>query len=380
MRVLQLTQRYPPALGGVEDHVAHLASLLPAAGVDVDVYTSDLRRDIPFDRFDSPVTGDPPAVHRFHALRAADLPHALGNVTPGMLPAVLGGEWDVIHAHAYGYFPTFAGVFGRLLERGALVITPHADPGQPTLAKRAFDRFIPRMTLRRAERVIALTPREAVLLASWGVPAERIAVIPNGVDGREFDAPKDRGRREGVTVLFAGRCYPRQKGLEVLMQAMALVPRERLVHLRIVGEDWGGYSVVANLTEKLGLQDRVTLVGRLARPDLVREFTLADLFVLPSLFDSFPITILEAMAAELPVVATRVGGVPDVVEDGRTGLLVDPGDAAGLARALEMLAADESLRRDLGRRGRERSAAFSWSAVIPRIKRVYAEAVAERAS
>lgn len=361
--------------------MGHLVSLLPSQGVEVEVFTTDLRRDIPFDRFEPPVPNGHPNLRHFAAMRAADVPHALGNVAPGMIPAVLRGEWDILHAHAYGYFPTFAGALGRMMDRGAFVVTPHADPGNPRAAKWAFDRLVPRMTLRRAERVIALTPREATLLEAWGVPADRIAVVPNGVDTAEFSALRRAGAtgRE-VTALFAGRCYPRQKGLEVLLQAMTQVPAARSLRLRIVGEDWGGYAMVAALTREFQLQDRVTLVGRVARQDLLDEFARADIFVLPSLFDSFPIALLEAMAAGLPVIATRVGGVPDVVRGGETALLVDPGDAMGLARTLDTLARDEGLRRELGNRGRERSALFAWESIIPRIKRVYDDAVAERAS
>lgn len=380
MRVLQLTQRFPPAVGGVETHVSNLVSRLPAEGVDVDVFTTDLRRDIPFDRFQH-VPDESPSVHRFHAMRVAELPHALGNISPGMIPAVLTEDWDVIHAHAYGFFPTFAGAMGRLLDHGSLVITPHADPGRGGPEKRVFDRLVPPLTLRRAERVIALTPREAEYLSGLGVPRERIAVIPNGVDASEFSTPRSgRTATDEVTALFAGRCYPRQKGLEVLLKAMSLIARDARLRLRIVGEDWGGYGVIQSLARELHLGDRVTLVGRLARPELLREFADADLFVLPSLFDSFPITLLEAMASGLPVVATRVGGVPDVVAHGKTGILVDPGDAPALARAMESLATDESLRTTLGRNGRERSALFSWESIIPRIKKVYEEAVSERAS
>lgn len=379
MRVLQLTQRFPPAIGGVEAHVAHLASGLPREGVQVEVFTTDLRRDIPFDRFERPLPNGSSAVHRFRAVRAADVPHALGNVAPGMVPAVLSGSWDVIHAHAYGYFPTFAGTLGGLLDRGSLVITPHADPGRPSREKRLFDRLVPRMTLQRAQRVIALTPREATYLATLGVQPERIRVIPNGVDVGEFAAAKDgAGRGDRVTILFAGRCYPDQKGLEVLVRAMTRMPQGR-IRLRIVGEDWGGYAVVSALVRELHLQDSVTLVGRVERPDLLREFANADIFVLPSLFDSFPMTLLEAMAAGLPVVATRVGGVPDIVDDGRTGILVNPGDEGSLARALGTLAADENLRHSLGRAGRQRSLGYSWESILPQVKRVYEEAVRERA-
>ena len=381
MRVLQLTQRFPPALGGVETHVWNLASRLPREGVEVEVFTTDLRKDIPLERLEGPVPPGPAPTHRFHAVKAADLPHALGNVAPSMLAAILSDDWDVLHAHAYGYFPTFAGAFGRLLGRAPLVITPHADPGRASARKWAFDRFVPLATLRRADRLIALTHREATYLASLGVSPDRIVVIPNGVDAAEFDGGPARSRAsEGVTALFAGRCYPQQKGLEFLLRAVALLPNETKVRLRIVGEDWGGRAVLLPLARHLGIEDRVVFVGPLDRPSLLREYAAADVFVLPSLFDSFPIALLEAMAAGLPVVATRVGGVSEVVEDGQTGILVEPRDAAALAQAIDALATGDAGRRGMGRAGRERSLQFDWDTIIPRIKRVYAEALAERAS
>jgi glycosyltransferase involved in cell wall biosynthesis len=381
MRALELTQRFPPALGGVENHVWHLAEGLRTRGVDVEVFTTDLQKDIPVERLPA---GGPPfryPVRRFRTLRVADLPHALGNIAPAMLPGVLTGRWDVLHAHAYGYFPTFAAAMGKLLERSALVVTPHSDPGRPSLEKRAFDRVVPLITLRRANRVIALTSREARYLERLGVAHERIAVIPNGVDMEEF-APVRAAMREGddVRILFAGRCYPQQKGLEVLLDAMAFLRDDARIRLRIVGEDWGGHSVIRSMARSHGIKDRITLLGRVDRPSLIEEFQSADVFVLPSLFDSFPIAILEAMAAGLPVVATRVGGVPDIVEDGRTGVLVDPGDAKALAGALRGLASDGSARREMGRRGRERARQFSWEEILPQIKRVYEDAISECAS
>jgi glycosyltransferase involved in cell wall biosynthesis len=381
MKILLLTQRFPPALGGVETHVRHLAEGLTQHGDDIEVLTTDLRTDSPLERLPEEDGEFPYPVHRVRAIKAAVLPHALGNVSPSMIGHVLSGHWDVVHGHAYGFFPTFAASLGGLLDRSALVLTPHSDPGRPSLEKRAFDRVVPLVTLRQAHRVIALTELEAGHLERLGVARGRIAVIPNGVDMAEFAWGPNRVRDgDGTSVLFAGRCYPDQKGLEVLMHAVSQLPREMAVHLRIVGEDWGGYAVVRDLARRLGIEDRVTLVGMLERSQLLDEFRRADVFVLPSLFDSFPIAILEAMAAGLPVIATRVGGVPEVVLDGETGLLVEPGDPKRLASAIEALASDEGARREMGKRGRARAQLFSWDEVIARTRRVYAEAVNGRAA
>src|SRR2546427_3777655 len=379
MRIPKLTQRSPPALGGVEAHVWRLANGFIRRGEEVQVVTTDLRTDRPRERLARDVPRFPFAVSRKRAVRIALLPHGLGNVAPGMLRSVLLGHWDIVHAHAYGYFPTFAGTLGAILRRSALVITPHSDPGHPSWEKRMFDGIVPIMTLRQAHRVVALTQREAEYLESLGVRPERIAVIHNGVEMTEFIQPPLQVPQGNVMrVLFAGRCYPEQKGLEVLMRATSLVPRALGVRVRIAGEDWGGYAVIGKLAKSLGIEDRITLVGRLDRAALLEEYRAADVFVLPSLFDSFPLSLLEAMAAGLSVVATRVGGIPEVVEDGRTGLLVEPGNPGELSAALEWLASHPEVRREMGHRGRDRARTFSWDDTVSQTRLVYDEAIADR--
>ena len=379
LRVLQLTQRFPPAIGGVEEHVYHLAAGLQHHGVEVRVATTDLRRDTPFERLSAPPEAPPFPVVRYRAHKLADAPHGLGIVSPAMLRGALADHPDVLHAHAYGYFPTWAGGIAGSLDGAALVITPHSGPGGHTASKRLFDRVAPSLTLRRAARVIALTRFEARYLESLGVPRDRIAVIPNGVDVEAFRAvPPDRRARDGVTALFVGRLYPRQKGLEPLVEAFASVPSSVGLRLRLVGEDWGGADLVRDRASAGGVAERVTIVGPLPRADLLQEYARADLLVLPSRFEPFGIVLLEAMAAGLPVVASRTGGIPEVVAEGGTGLLVEPGDPAALAEALTRLAEDGTLRARMGARGRERAAGYAWDAIVPRVLAVYRAALEER--
>ena len=378
MRVLQLTQRFPPAIGGVEDHVLHLALKLQERGVDVRVATTDLRRDVPFERLPRRADAQPFPVARFPARKLADAPHGLGILAPSMLRAALRHDTDLLHAHAYGYFPTWVGSVARSLDGAALVLTPHSDGGRGGFAKRVFDRVVPRLTLQRASRVIALTHREASGLERLGVPRDRIAVIPDGVEPDECSRiPTERPIRDRVTALFVGRLYPRQKGLEPLVRALALLPPGRGVELRLVGEDWGGAALVRRLAADLGVGHRVAVVGPVPRSQLLEEYANADLLVLPSLFEPFGIVLLEAMAAGLPVIASRVGGVPEVVVDGETGLLVEPGDPSELASALLRLADDLGLRVRMGARGRDRSRSYAWDALVPRVIAVYREALEE---
>ena len=378
MRVLQLTQRFPPALGGVESHVYHLAMDLSKTGISTEVFTTDLQRDTPFTRLEDGCLSLPFPVRRFRATKYLDLPHGLGILAPSMARALLRDRPDIIHAHAYGYFPMFAGGLAEMICGVPLVVTPHSDPGLGSLSKRLFDWAMPPITLRRAHRVIALTAIEQQHLQQLGVAPGRIRIIPNGVDLNEFADLPGRSRSSDEThLLFVGRCYPRQKGLEHLVKATALLSSRRKVRLSIVGEDWGGVASLQTMSKALGVEEQVTFTGPVPRGEVIRSYAGADIFVLPSLFEPFGIVLLEAMAAGLPIVASRVGGIVDVVEEGKTALLVPPGNSQALAEALDRVISDASLRRRMGDAARRRVLAYSWSRLLPRILEVYEEAIAE---
>ncbi len=374
MRIQEVTQRYPPALGGVEIHVEAIARALAARGHEVAIVTTDLERDRPFSRFARPPPPSP-SVRRHRAVRLLPAPHGLGIAAPGMLLDLLGPPADVVHAHAFGMAPTWFASLARRLRSTPLILEPHADAGRGTSGSRAYARAVARLTLRPADRIVAQTRSETALLAGLGVAAERIVRIPDGIDLTEFEGiggPRRSGSG-GLTVLFVGRLYPEQKGLEPLVRSWALLPSELDLNLRIVGDDWGGRRLVETRARELGVSDRITLTGPLPRSDLLQEFSRADLFVLPSLFEPYGIVLTEAMAAGLPIVASRVGGVPEVVAEGENALLVPPGDPAALAAAMEELARDDRRRTAFSRAGRTRVESFSWTRVIPQWERLFEE-------
>ncbi|MCL4308168.1 MAG: glycosyltransferase family 4 protein [Candidatus Thermoplasmatota archaeon] len=375
LQVVELTQRYFPALGGVERHVRELSTGMSEAGVAVEVVTSDLRRDRPFSRL--PRGADHPAfpVRRHRALRAFPAPHGLGIVSPGMLVDALTRRPGVLHAHAFGYFPTWVGRFARAARRGPLIVTPHYDGEK---GPRLYARTVARATLVSADRVIALTGREADALTVLGIDRDRIRIIPNGISLVDFLPPRTRDPAvRPVTALYVGRIEPEQKGLEDLLRAMALISSPDTLSLRVAGEDWGGESRLRDLARDLGIARRITWIGTVSEEAKRAEYAEADLLVLPSRFEPFGIVLLEAMAAGLPTVATRVGGIPEVVADGVTGRLVPPRDPTALAEALQALASDPSLRWRLGRSGQERARAFAWPVLLPRFLALFREVAEE---
>jgi glycosyltransferase involved in cell wall biosynthesis len=197
-----------------------------------------------------------------------------------------------------------------------------------------------------------------------GVAPERVALIPHGVDTERFRpaSPEQRDalRRRlalssaGFLITYTGRLL-RGKGLEALVDAFAtLAAADPRAHLVLVGSGAGQtLSVEDELrarVERQELTPRVTFSGRV---DNVEEWLRAsDVFAFPSVFEALGISLVEAAACGLPCVASRTGGIVDVVEDGVSGLLVDPGHTENLAAALRALAADAMLREKMGKRGR----------------------------
>lgn len=228
--------------------------------------------------------------------------------------------------------------------------------------------------LRRCARVVVMTRPAQASLAAHGV---RVVHLPNFVDAAALSTP--RAPRPGpVRVLFVGAVMP-GKGVLELLEALARVPG---TVLDVAGPSLDsragpGAALVRAAAARLGLGGRVTLHGALP-PAAVRDLLrAADVFALPSHREGWPFAVMEAMAAELPVVATRVGALPEMIEDGRTGLLVPPRDVPALAGALGHLAAHPEARLQMG------AAAAAWARehvdvarVLPRLEALWREVAA----
>ena len=193
---------------------------------------------------------------------------------------------------------------------------------------------IERLSLRRAARVIAVSEAIAQHIARGGYDAARIRVVRNGVPYPAVlrdPAPPSGAWTLGVTALFRPR-----KGIEILLDSMAILRHRGIpVHLRAVGtfESPRYKAEIAARVQKLKLGNHITWTG--FTRDVAAELAQMDLFVLPSLFgEGLPMVVLEAMAAGVPVVATRVAGIPEAVRHGRDGLIATPGDAEDLASAI----------------------------------------------
>jgi glycosyltransferase involved in cell wall biosynthesis len=200
----------------------------------------------------------------------------------------------------------------------------------------------------------------------WG----KLHIVHCGVDPARYD----RGPRErpGKRLLFVGRLAA-VKGVPVLLRAFAeTLEAHPEAHLTLIG-DGPERARIEALARELGLGGAVRFPGYLSQDEVADELARADLFVLPSFAEGVPVVLMEAMAARLPVVATRIAGIPELVDEGVAGRLVPPGDAASLARALSDLLAEPDLRRRMGEAGREKVVAeFDLAGEAAKLHRLFA--------
>jgi len=384
VKVVQVTLRFD-APGGVETMVRELSRRLRAEGDDVQVFASDLYDEGRWEtRADYRPEVDGVPVRRF-PVRKRLIPGVTLPMMVGLIDALSESGADVIHAHShrYGHVLEAAAVADR---RGIpLVVSTHyhpADLREPS-HKRALLRLedvgFGATAYRVARALIVETEREAAFLREFA-PADRIRVIPPGIDLAAWSTPqKDPPPPAGVPrgyYLFTGRVAP-NKGLPVLLRAVAAIDPAHRHPVVLMGRDWGERARLESLAATLGISADVTFLGHVEEPGTYRAVVRgAHALVLPSEYEAFGLVLLEAMAAGTPVVATAVGGVPEVLGGGRFGRLVPYGDVPALSTALRAVADEpaETLRRVTA--ASEQVRAFDWAVTTQRIRAVYREVAA----
>ena len=297
------------------------------------------------------------------------------------LPRLLGGRrFDIVHSLLFR-----ANLLARLaaprLGRPPLINAVRVTPEEEGPWMRRVDR----LSSRRVTCFLALSATLAgELQARLALPAGRVRAIVNGIDLAEADralnAARPAARRQfgllppEIAVVCVGRLH-RQKGLAHLLGAFhSLLQVQPTARLLLAG-DGPDRAALAGTVEALRLGHFVRFLGTIADPWPL--LAAADIFALPSLWEGMPNALLEAMAAGLPAVVTAVGAVPEMVVDGREALMVPPGDAGALARALAELAASPARRREMGALARQRvEDAYRIEATVAQTERLYDELLA----
>ncbi|HBH04284.1 MAG TPA: glycogen synthase [Candidatus Rokubacteria bacterium] len=383
MKALLLTREYPPHIYG-------------GAGVVVDQLAHALRRRMAVEvrcfGEREPAT-DGIAVRGYtpwERLRGGpDGPRfapALETLSIGLAMARDPVDADVAHAHTW--YADMGGLWIRTLHRIPLIVTLHSmEPLRPWKADQLgtgylLSSWIEKAAVEAADRVIAVSTRmREDILAHFGVEPRRVVVVHNGIDPDRFRHTEARDALDRLGVrppyaLFVGRVTD-QKGIFHLLEAARALPPG--VQLVLCASAPDTPEIEARLRRAVPDHPNVLWIDAMVPVDtVVQLYSHAAVFVCPSVYEPFGLINLEAMACETPVVASAVGGILEVVEDGVTGLLVPPARPDELAAALRRVLENPELGRRLGRAGRRRvEERFSWASVAERTERVYGEAIEE---
>lgn len=280
------------------------------------------------------------------------------------------GRVDVVHAHKFGS-NVWAALLGHALGVPVVVAHEHTWSFEGQAARRLADRHV---VARFSDAVIAVSEADrARMVADVGMPADRVVLVHNGIGGSgpgDVEAvARELGLRPGAPVLVQTATLRPQKAVEVMIAATAIIRQAHPdVRLLIAGD--GDLARVRTVAAEHGVADAVVLLG--ARNDVADLLACANVGVLSSDFEGMPLAVLEYMAAGLPVVATKVGGLPEMVREGETGFLVAARDPAALAQRVIGLLDDPELARQMGARGRLRQQdAFSQKAMVGAVTNLY---------
>ncbi len=374
MKVLVVSGIWPPDVGGPASHAPELAEFLLARGHSVEVVTTA----------EAPPAQQPFEVRWVDRAAPAGLRHA--RVAAWIRERAT--HADVVYATSM----LGRAVLGASLARRPVVVKLVADEAYER-ARRwglfegdldAFQRFGGGLRIRalrqardralhRVAHLVCPSGYLAELAVGWGVPRERVTVLPNPAPALPSLPSRDEARAqlgiEGPLLAFAGR-ITRQKALEVALDALDAVDG---VVLAIAG-DGPDLQGVRRRVAELGLDGRVRLLGPRSRDGVLTLFRAADASLLTSSWENFPHAVVEALAVGTPVLATRVGGVPELVRDGENGLLVRAGDRDGLAAAIRRLVNEPGLRERLAAAAAPSVERLRPEALYPRLEAILLEA------
>jgi glycosyltransferase involved in cell wall biosynthesis len=367
--------RFDP-IGGMQTHTGALTRAMDAEGVAQTVLTSRLSGPRGSERIGrhSGVVRLGVRTARWRQLWAVSA-----------LPRVLrrGQRIDLVHVHQGEDIAALPlGALAAKWNRCPLVVTVHCSVSHTMAADtprawavRALGSWAERQVLPRADVVIVLAERTAALLSANGIPSDRVRVLPSGFEPAVFAGVAETAAPARIRprVGYIGRMAA-QKRPELVVRAFGCMAQDS--DLLMVG-DGPHRAAVEREAALTPVRDSIVFTGFVEHAGIPAVLAGIDVLVLPSGYEELGSVLVEAMAAGVPVVATRVGGIPEVVLDGETGLLVPPGDHVELARAIDQLLGDRSMRERMSRCARDRAKDYGWPSLARRTKDIYRSVLRE---
>ena len=369
LNILQVCQYFYPYLAGQEMFVLQLGKKLKKSGHNVTVYTSNY--------------SSLPAYEKIEGLDVFRFKMLFNPMNHPICPGFFNlyktiRDFDIIHVHNEHSFVTLVTCLINIFFRKPIVLSCHGQLRFNNYLKDLFEmiysRTVGKFILNSAVKIAALSDSDKKYLVSIGVDPGKIAIVPNAIDHEYLDIVSQnndiRKDHDEKILLYVGVLIKR-KGVDYLIRSLPEIKRNNRIFCIIVGKgDYG--ENLKTLAKKLDLMDNISFKGSVKTEELYYYYSMSDIFILPSVSEGLPTTILEAMYFGLPVITTDIPGIRDHFSD--SAILVPPKNEKVLANAINRLLNDDSLRESLGRRVKELvKEKYSWDKVSNTYINIYNE-------
>ncbi|RLI21194.1 glycosyltransferase family 1 protein [Candidatus Bathyarchaeota archaeon] len=387
MKVCMLTWEYPPRIvGGIARHCEGLAKALAKLGVDVDVVTLDFPGAPEYEEIDGvkvyrvrPEIGHPNFLTWVMLFN-----HFLEKKIAGTAERE---NYDLIHIHDWLVAPS--GVAVKHFLKKPLIATIHSTEngrsGLHTPDSYTIDSWEWWTTYEASKVIVTSNSMKHEVCGHFHLPWEKVEMVPNGIEIEKFNIPVDRVAvrgRYGVSpneklILYVGRLVP-QKGVEYLIQAVPMIasryPNAKFI---IVGEGWLR-DYLESLAQSTGQRWRITFTGFVPDHEAIALMKSADALVIPSVYEPFGIVALEGMTAGVPVIASQVGGLAEIIEHDKTGVFIYPRNPESLAWGVDHVLSNPGHAEWLVKNAHEKvKEMFSWNVIAERTVEIYKSVLGE---
>jgi D-inositol-3-phosphate glycosyltransferase len=380
-RVCLVTHYFPPHKGGIEQVSFEQSKRLTEMGYQIDVLTSKYEG-----RNMNPLKGI--TIHHYPSLNVAKrfgVPYPIISFEAYKMFTHLIGKCDIVHAHGHVYMASYmAGMVAKKLKK-PFIVTQHNTfidyKSFLNIVEQLNDMVIGKSVLRHADRITTVSKETKKYVLRLGADKTKTSVIYNGVDTDLFrPANKNQSRKKlglpnNRKIVLSVRRLVYKNGLDTLIESVPKVAQKHPDVLFVVAGKGPSRKLVEDRIKELGISQNIKLAGFVPDEQLPLYYDAADIFMLPSASgEGLPLVLLEAMACGVPVIATKVGGTPEIVNHMKNGVLVPPIDTEAMAEATSKLLSEEKLRTTIGEEARRNvENRFTWTENVRQLQEVYNE-------
>lgn len=380
-KVAVYTPFFFPVVGGTENATRNIAKELRKS-CDVEIYTFDWTITSDEDRnYGLSVTHGLPRREKIdgvwvHRYPIVNLP-IVKNFSVELIKDLGFSDIEIVHFQGLHRLPS-RWLLQQAVRKKIKVLTTHALQESIDIIRRSKYRFLIKRffvdSLRNMDHIVALSPSDSQSLINLGVLRDKISVIPNGIDPKKFSKRRHFVEKNNKLKILCVARFDRNKKYESLISVLSRLASQGLdVEAYFVGavSDKEYFKKILELVKANGLEKTIRFGTSIDDPALIDCYLSCDVFVLPSSMETFPLAIIEAMYAGLPIIASKVGGIPDIVRNGVNGFLVDPNDINELYEKCLQLLKDDMFRDSMREANLKAARSYTWDKIAASTYNLY---------